>query len=48
MNLPNACGAVSAAPLAHAALKANAPNTLPLPSNPPAPAAMDTRNVSRG
>jgi len=33
--------------LAPAALKANAPNTLPLPSNPRAVAAMDTRNLAK-
>jgi hypothetical protein len=40
MNFLKPCGAVSAALLAPAALKANAPNTLLLPSNPRLLAAM--------
>ena len=47
MNFLKACDAVSAALLAPAALKANAPNTLPLPSNPRGLAAMDTRNLGK-
>lgn len=41
-------GAVTAALLAPAALKADAPSTLPaLPSNPQTPAAMPTRNLGK-